>query len=104
MIHLSVDSLMLVTMACAGALAFWAFFRFPNAGPHSVFWGLFHLIASLAVAQVCLQLIQLAAPLPAIGLIVAVLAFILAPLTYMTISAMWLLRLATGSTLGTGLR
>ena len=104
MIHLSVDSLMLATMACAGALAFWTFFRFPNAGPQSVLWGFFHLLASLAVGQVCLELIPAATAIPAVGLIVAVLAFVLAPLTYMTLSAMWLLRLATGRTLGTGLR
>lgn len=103
MIHLSVDSLMLVTMLCAGALAFWTFFRFPDTGPRSVLWGFLHLLASLAVGQVCLELIPAAAGLPAVGLIVAVLAFILAPLTYMTLSAMWLLRLATGRSLGSGI-
>lgn len=91
-------------MLGAGALAFWMFARVPRLAPHSVGGGFVHVFASVVLAHLATGLIDTTIAIPTIGLYLVVLVLVVAPLTYMLLSCMWLVNAALRSAVSSGLR
>ncbi len=89
---LSPDTLLLIVTLAAGILAFWACLRFPDRGPQTILIAFAHLIASMLVAHVAITLVPVVVEVPRLGVYLVVFGLVLAPLTYMMLSGMWLIR------------
>jgi hypothetical protein len=88
-----------VLFLCVGAalLALWLAVRFPDLGPGDVTRALLHVAVSVLLGQLMVRAIGLTAPLGvAAGRFVAAFAIVLPGLTYIFLSAAWLIRAAAG--------
>ena len=97
---MSAQQLVLVVAIGAAAIAIWCDRRLGSRGPRSVIWTLAHVGASLLALQVMPQVITLVVTSSADpSRAVAATLFVLLPvLTYVWLSALWLMKLVQRAT------
>jgi hypothetical protein len=82
------------------ALAFWFCTRFPERGPSTVWFALVHLAFSAGVAQIATTVLPWAIGSSPLEAVPALTLLVVAPLTYIVVSAMWVIRAAVLSSQG----
>jgi hypothetical protein len=94
------DTFLLVFVLGAAAIAVWIALRLPRLAPAGFRWATGHLAAALLVGTVLGPLLHAVPGLPAARSVLAALFLIALPaLTYMFLVGLWIVQLASGSSL-----
>ena len=80
----------------AALLAFWVQHRFPRLAPETVGWAMFHLLATVVLAEITktvFRSVELQAP----GMMALLFGLALPTLVYAFVAGMWIVRIAQGA-------